>query len=90
MAAEGTVELLPLALLHVTRNDVILSLMRAGLYRGSWDMDDDTYEAVSSDFIERAAMEFPNFLPPELRGTLDVGGGKSVAVAEWLPEATGA
>lgn len=70
----------------VIRNDVILSLMRAGLYRGQPALDDETYEPVSLDFVNGAALAFPSFLPNELCSTLNVGGGKEVAVAKWIAE----
>jgi len=70
----------------VTRNELTLSLIRAGLYSGAWALDDDTYEPVSREFVSAAMVEFPSFLPPELRTMLDVGGGKKLAAPRWLPE----
>lgn len=71
----------------MTRNELTLSLIRAGLYSGAWALDDDTYEPVSLEFVEAAMLGFPSFLPTELRTVLDVGGGKRLAAPRWLPEA---
>lgn len=71
----------------MTRNELTLSLIRAGLYSGAWTLDDDTYEPVSREFVSAAMVEFPRFLPPELRTMIDVGGGKKLAAPLWLPEA---
>jgi hypothetical protein len=70
----------------VTRNELTLSLIRAGLYSGAWALDDDTYEPVSREFVSAAMVEFPSFLPPELRTMRDIGGGKKLAAPRWLPE----
>lgn len=71
----------------MTRNELTLSLIRAGLYSGAWALDDDTYEPVSREFVAAAMVEFPSFLPPALRTMIDVGGGKMLAAPLWLPEA---
>lgn len=70
----------------MTRNDITLSLMRAGLYSGQWTLDDVAYDTVSADFVAEAAAEFPSFLPPELRTMRDIGGGKMVVAPRWLEE----
>lgn len=70
----------------MTRNELTLSLIRAGLYSGAWALDDETYEPVSREFVDAAMVEFPSFLPPELRTMRDIGGGKTLAAPRWLPE----
>lgn len=70
----------------MTRNELTLSLIRAGLYSGAWALDDDTYEPVSREFVDAAMIEFPGFLPPELRTMREIGGGKTLAAPRWLPE----
>lgn len=70
----------------MTRADAIASLARAGLYRGQWALDDDTYDPVSAAFIVQAGSDFPSFLPAELRTPVSIGGGKTVETVLWLPE----
>lgn len=69
----------------MTRNELTLSLMRAGLYSGAWALDDDTYEPVSREFVLSACIEFPSFLPVELRTMRDIG-GKTLAAPRWIAE----
>lgn len=70
----------------MTRNDLTLSLIRAGLYSGAWALDDDSYEPVSREFVTAAMGEFPSFLPPELRTVREVGGGQRLVLPRWIPE----
>lgn len=70
----------------MTRNELTLSLIRAGLHTGAWALDDDTYEPVSREFVNAAMIEFPSFLPIELRTMRDVGGNKSIPAPRWIAE----
>jgi hypothetical protein len=70
----------------MTRNELTLCLMRGGIYSGAWALDDDNYEPVSREFVLSACMEFPSFLPPELRTMRDIGGGKTVPAPRWITE----
>ena len=68
----------------MTRNEVILSLMRAGLYRGTWTLDDDLYDPMSPEFIGCAWRVWTDSLPPELKQQVDIGGGKTEAEIDNL------
>lgn len=70
----------------MTRNDIILSLMRAGMLVGRWELDDDAYEPISAAFVQQAWTAWVQSLPDELKRQLDIGGGKSMTAPRWIPE----
>lgn len=70
----------------MTRNDVTLALMRTNLYRGSWVLDDLSFDGMSQAFVEEAWREWVQTLPDELAEMAEVGGGKSIRCPRWLPE----
>lgn len=70
----------------MTRNDIILSLMRAGMYAGAWELDDGVYEPISAAFVRQAWGAWVASLPPELIRQIGVGGGKQIAAPKWMEE----
>jgi hypothetical protein len=70
----------------MTRNDVILALMRANLFKGDWTLDDDSYDTMSADFIVEAWSAWVATLPDELTEVVEMGGGKSMRCPQWIAE----
>lgn len=70
----------------MTRNEVILALMRTNLFKGDWTLDDDSYDAMSSEFIAEAWQAWVASLPDELKEQVPIGGGKSITCPKWIPE----
>lgn len=70
----------------MTRADLTLALIKAGYYRGQWELDDIAFDAFSRDFVERAWAAWVESLPPELKEQRHIGGGKTIAVPKHIPE----
>lgn len=70
----------------MTRPELIASLASAGLFHGSWDLDDITHDTISADFVIEAHAAWVMGLPRELVTGKDIGGGKSITAVRWLPE----
>ena len=63
----------------MTRNEIVVALMSAGLYRGWWTLDDDEYSAISPGFVDLAHDEWLKSLPSELLS--------NEPSAQWVAEA---
>lgn len=70
----------------MTRLDVIWNLSASALFRGNWRLDDNAYDALSSDFVALAWAAWVASLPDELVSNTMIGGGKTKRVPAWLPE----
>lgn len=55
----------------MTRDQPVLALIKAGLFRGRWGLDDDSYDAMSPEFVMAAWKEWVKSLPPELTETVN-------------------
>jgi hypothetical protein len=72
----------------MTRAELILTLNRNGINVGSgWLLLDNNYEPITKQKIEAIANACLDSLPPELVTYYDVGGGKTVRIPKWVPEA---
>lgn len=70
----------------MTRADLMVSLDRAGLGGGHWRLPDAAYDGFSPAFVAQAWGDWVRSLPPALRISRDVGGGKIVDFPRWLAE----
>ena len=70
----------------MTRNELIVALITADMYRGQWDLADVLYAPVSPAFVQLAHGAWLDSLPPELLDVRDIGGGKTVRCVKWVPE----
>lgn len=71
----------------MTRNDIIASLIAAGLYGGRWVLDDIEYAPVGREFVFDARREWINSFPLDMLTTYTVGGTLTIPTPIWVPEA---
>lgn len=70
----------------MNRADVITALIRAGMFSGPWELDDDVYEPISTAFVVQAWAAWVQSLPPVLQKRIDIGGGNMMTVPNYVPE----
>lgn len=67
------------------RAKLIDILTAAGVYRPTWAVLDDTYETLDPVWLAQQAWPaWVQSLPPHLRTTRDIGGGKSIPAPVWI------
>lgn len=70
----------------MNRFDAINSLGRSDLFHGNWELDDDSFEPISSGFVVACWPVWVESLPDELRERVDIGGGKMQWHPRYIPE----
>lgn len=69
----------------MTRDELNRALLLQG-YGMQFQLDDQTYDPISVEFVRRAHQVWLDNLPAALLTTREVGGGKSVRAVRWEPE----
>ncbi len=69
----------------MTRADLTIFIIGAKWWQGRWDLDDNTYDTVSTTFVIEAWEAWVESLPSELR-IEESRGGKMVALPRYIPE----
>ena len=71
--------------MSLSQADLRSALLEAGLNASLWQLANDEFEPCSYGFVAANWQAWVGSLPPELK-TIEVVGGKSIAIPRWLAE----